>query len=73
VDFVQSLCFSYNPPKRTALSTTILNKEISAVMEKVNGELKHEENLTLGKFILVYYVFTINLFDLFNSYVSYFI
>lgn len=48
VDFVQSLCFGYNPPKKTALSTTILNKEISMILEKINVELKHEENLTLG-------------------------
>jgi hypothetical protein len=48
VDFVQSLCFSYNPPKKTALSTTLLNKETSVIFEKINEELKHEENLTLG-------------------------
>ena len=48
VDFVQSLCFGYNPPKRTALSTTILNKEISVVLKKIKEELKYEENLTLG-------------------------
>jgi hypothetical protein len=48
VDFVKSLCFGYNPPKRTALSTTILHKEISAVLTKIKQELKYEENLTLG-------------------------
>ena len=48
VDFIQSLCFGYNPPKRTALSTTILNKEISTVLTKIKEELKYEENLTLG-------------------------
>jgi hypothetical protein len=58
VDFVQSLCFSYNPPKRTTLSTAILNKEISVILEKINEELKHEENLTLGKY---YISFILNL------------
>ena len=48
VDFTKSLCFGYNPPKRTTLSTTILNKEISSVLNKVNKELKNEYNLTLG-------------------------
>ena len=48
VNFVKSLCFHYNPPKRTAFSTTILNKEISAVLTKIKQELKYEENLTLG-------------------------
>lgn len=48
VDFVQSLCFRYNPPKKTTLSTTLLNKETSMVFEKINEELKNEENLTLG-------------------------
>jgi hypothetical protein len=52
VDFVQSLCFNYNPPKRTTLSTTILNKEISVVLQKIKQELKYEENLTLGNIIL---------------------
>lgn len=48
IDFVQSLCFGYNPPKRTTLSTKILNKEISNVLKKIDEELKYEENLTLG-------------------------
>src|SRR3954447_25498971 len=48
IDFVKSLCFGYNPPKRTTLSTTILNKEISGVLTKIKQELKYEENLTLG-------------------------
>ena len=48
IDFVQSLCFGYNSPKRTALSTTILNKEISAVLINIKQELQYEENLTLG-------------------------
>ena len=51
VDFVKSLCFGYNPPKRTALSTTILHKEISAVLTKIKQELKYEENLTLGNIL----------------------
>ncbi|GBC05197.1 hypothetical protein RclHR1_00610009 [Rhizophagus clarus] len=45
VDFVQSLFFSYNPPKKPALSTTLLNKKISLVLEKVNEEFNHEKNL----------------------------
>jgi hypothetical protein len=48
VDFIQSLCFGYNPPKKDALSTTILNKEITLVMKNIQDELKYEENLTLG-------------------------
>ena len=48
VDFVQSLCFAYNPPKRTSLSTTILNKETTIVLNKIKEELKYENNLTLG-------------------------
>ena len=54
IDFVQSLCLGYNPPKRTTLSTTILNKEISVVLTKIKQELKYEENLTLGKYIVKY-------------------
>lgn len=48
MDFVQSLCFGYNPPKNDALSTTILNKEITIVLKSIQEDLKYEENLTLG-------------------------
>lgn len=48
IDFVQSLCFAYNPPKRSSLSTTILNKETAIVLKKIKEELKYEEDLTLG-------------------------
>jgi len=53
VDFVQSLCFGYIPPKRTTLSTTILNKEISIVLTKIKEELKYEENLTLSNIYIL--------------------
>lgn len=53
IDFVQSLCFAYNPPKRTALSTTFLNKEITIVLNKIKEELKYEKNLTLGNLFKV--------------------
>jgi len=48
IDFVQSLCFAYNPPNRFSLSTTILDKETTIVLKKIQDELKYEENLTLG-------------------------
>jgi hypothetical protein len=56
VDFTKSLCFGYNPPKKTTLSTTILNKEISSVLNKINEELKNEDNLTLGINLIDYYI-----------------
>jgi hypothetical protein len=51
IDFSQSLRFAYNPPKRTALTTTILNREISDVLKKIKEELKYENNLTLGNYL----------------------
>ena len=51
IDFIQSLCFAYNPPNRLLLSTTILDKETTIVLKKIQ-ELKHEENLTLGNLLL---------------------
>jgi hypothetical protein len=51
IDFVQSLCFAYNPPKRSLLSTTILDKETAIVLKKIQEELKYEENLTLGNLL----------------------
>jgi hypothetical protein len=54
IDFVQSLCLSYNPPKRTSLSTTILDKKTVTVLKKIQDELKYEENLTLGNYFQTY-------------------
>ena len=51
VDFVQSLCFCYIPPKRDVLSTTILNKETATVLQSIQEELKYEDNLTLGNIL----------------------
>lgn len=48
IDFVQSLCFAYGPPKRTTLSTTFLNHETAIILNKIKEELKYEKNLTLG-------------------------
>ncbi|GBC40686.2 ribonuclease H-like domain-containing protein [Rhizophagus irregularis DAOM 181602=DAOM 197198] len=47
IDFVQSLCFAYGPPKRTTLSTTFLNHETAIILNKIKEELKYEKNLTL--------------------------
>jgi hypothetical protein len=48
IDFVKSLCFSYDPPGRTMLSNTLLNAEIAEVLVNTNEILKKSENLTLG-------------------------
>ncbi|GBC46360.2 ribonuclease H-like domain-containing protein [Rhizophagus irregularis DAOM 181602=DAOM 197198] len=48
IDFVQSLCFAYGPPKRTTLSTTFLNHETAIILNKIKEELKYEKNLTLA-------------------------
>lgn len=47
-DFVKSLCFEYEPPKRTTLSTTCLNAELANVTLKIEEELHQSKNLTLG-------------------------
>ena len=47
-DFVKSLCFEYNPPKRTTLSTTLLNAEAANITLKIEEELHQSKNLTLG-------------------------
>ncbi len=47
-DFVKSLCFEYNPPKRTTLSTNLLNTEVANITLKIEEELYQSKNLTLG-------------------------
>ena len=51
IDFVQSLCFAYHPPNRSLYSTTILDKETTIVLKKIQEELKYVENLTLGNLL----------------------
>ncbi|EXX61721.1 uncharacterized protein OCT59_025798 [Rhizophagus irregularis] len=48
IDFVQSLCFAYSPPKRTTLLTTFLNHETAIILNKIKEELKYEKNLILA-------------------------
>ncbi|GES87802.1 ribonuclease H-like domain-containing protein [Rhizophagus clarus] len=47
-DFVKSLCFEYELPKWTALSTTYLNEEAANILLKIEEELHESRNLTLG-------------------------
>ena len=47
-DFTKSLCYGYEPPKRTTLSNKYLNAEIASISLKIEEELRHSTNLTLG-------------------------
>jgi len=47
-DFTKSLCYGYEPPKRTTLSNKYLNAEIASISLKMEEELRHSTNLTLG-------------------------
>jgi hypothetical protein len=47
-DFTKSLCYAYEPPKRTTLSNKYLNAEIASISLKIEEELRRSTNLTLG-------------------------
>jgi hypothetical protein len=47
-EFVKSLCFEYEPPKRTVLSNNLLNAEAANITLKIEKELRQSKNLTLG-------------------------
>ena len=47
---MKTLCFGYNPPGRTILTTILLNSEVAEVIINTNDILKKTNNLTLGKF-----------------------
>lgn len=47
-DFVKSLCFNYELPKRKILSTTLLDAETANITLKMEEELHQAKNLTLG-------------------------
>ncbi|GBC01587.1 hypothetical protein RclHR1_04250003 [Rhizophagus clarus] len=59
-DFVKSLCFEYELPKRTALSTTYLNEEAANILLKIEEELHESRNLTLGQSIYAFIIITPN-------------
>ena len=48
VDFVKNLCPGFQLPKRTALSTTLVNNECGYVLGEIKRKLDKEMNLTLG-------------------------
>jgi hypothetical protein len=48
VDFINNLCPGFQLPKRTTLSTTLVNLECAKVVSKINNNLINEVNLTLG-------------------------
>ena len=48
IDFTKSLCYGYKPPKRITLSTRYLDTEIADITLKIEEELHHLTNLTLG-------------------------
>lgn len=59
-DFIKSLCFEYELPKRTILSTTYLDAETASITLKIEEELHQAKNLTLGLnflILLLYYTF----------------
>ena len=51
IDLVKNLCAGYQLPDRNTLSTTWLNNEAARVAVDVDGMLKKQENLSLGKYI----------------------
>jgi hypothetical protein len=59
-DFVKSLCFEYEPPKRTTLSTSLLNAEAANITLKIEEELRQSKNLTLGLNFNLSYILFIN-------------
>ena len=48
-DFTKTLNSGYNPPKRTALTTTHLDGELANITLKIEKELAKAKNLTLCK------------------------
>jgi hypothetical protein len=53
-DFVKSLCYKYEPPRRTALSTNYLDAETAKITLKMEEELRLLKNLTLGENFILY-------------------
>lgn len=75
IDLIKSLCPGFQLPKRSALSTTMVNKECANILIDTHDALAKENNLTLGKYNLIYiiinYIYTVydnNFFYLKNRY-----
>ncbi|RHZ50781.1 hypothetical protein Glove_492g23 [Diversispora epigaea] len=57
IDYSKELCPGFQVPKRTILSTTMINVETATVIAKMKKKLSNETNLTLG---IVLFDFLIN-------------
>ena len=55
-DFIKSLCYGYELPKRSALSNQLLDAEIANIVIKIEEKLRQAKNLTLGKNLLYYFI-----------------
>jgi hypothetical protein len=57
IDYSKQLCPGFQIPKRTTLSTTMINVETATVIAEMKKKLSNETNLTLG---IVLFDFLIN-------------
>lgn len=53
IDFIKTLCPGYQIPKRTTLSTSMVNSEAATVIVDMRNKLANETNLTLSMFYLI--------------------
>ncbi|RHZ52874.1 hypothetical protein Glove_456g9 [Diversispora epigaea] len=51
IDYSKELCPGFQVPKRTILSTTMINVETATVIAEMKKKLSNETNLTLGEFL----------------------
>ena len=58
VDFLKELNPAYHPPSRDLLSNRLIEEQLAKVNYKVEQELRHATNLTLGKNVIIIIIIT---------------
>jgi hypothetical protein len=53
INLLKALNPGYQPPSRKALAGRLLDNEVVRINKKINKDLKHAENLTLGNYIFI--------------------
>ena len=60
MDLLKILCGGYIIPSRKKLATELLEQELARINLKVKKVLEITNNLTLGKYIIMYYNYFLN-------------
>lgn len=60
IDFIKSLCPSYDLPNRVTFAGSWVNQELAHVTCDILDIIQHSNNITLGKFVYLFFLLLVN-------------